>query len=163
MKKSLTSLKQTIVLLVLCTLTIGFQSCDEKAEVVTEFDLTTAQAEIEAANQNFTTLLIAGDSVGLANYYTIDARIMSAGAPSIVGRTNIQTAMASLVQSDITKIDIRIENIYGTADLIAEEGELTFFIGDEAVTVEKYIGLWKKEDGKWKLFRDISNSNSPAK
>jgi ketosteroid isomerase-like protein len=25
----------------------------------------------------------------------------------------------------------------------------------------KYIVLWKKEDGKWKLHRDISNSDLP--
>jgi ketosteroid isomerase-like protein len=26
----------------------------------------------------------------------------------------------------------------------------------------KYIVLWKKEDGKWKLFRDCYNSDLPA-
>jgi len=46
---------------------------------------------------------------------------------------------------------------------LAEEGEVTVFVGENAVAVEKYIILWKKEDGKWKLFRDIANSNSSAK
>ena len=27
---------------------------------------------------------------------------------------------------------------------------------------EKYIVLWKKAAGRWKLFRDIFNSNLPA-
>jgi ketosteroid isomerase-like protein len=165
MKKSSNLLKQTIVLLVICSLAIGFQGCNEKAEVkeetVIEFDLTTAKAEIEAANKNFMALVAAGDSVGLANCYTVDAKFMSAGVPSVVGRANIQTAMSNIVQN-ITRADLRLENIYGTADLIAEEGELTLFVGDDAVAVEKYIVLWKKEDGKWKLFRDIFNSNSPA-
>jgi len=157
---------QTIVLLVLCSFAIGFQSCEEKAEekkqTVNEFNLITAKAEIEEANKNFMALVAAGDSVGLANAYTVDAKFMSAGAPSVVGRANIQTAMSNIVQSGITRADLRLENVYGTEDLIAEEGELTLFVGDATVAVEKYIVLWKKEDGKWKLFRDIFNSNLAA-
>ena len=162
------SLKQNIVLPILCILVIGFQSCNEKTKDKTdtvaksEFNLTTAKAEIEEANKKFMALVAEGDSIGLANSYTIDAKFMSAGAPSVVGRANIQTAMSNIVQSGITGVDLRLENVFGTEDLIAEEGELTLFVGDEAVAVEKYIVLWKKEDGKWKLFRDIFNSNLPA-
>ena len=166
MKKSTIILKQTIVLFTLCILAIGFQSCDEKPKEketpVDKFDLTIAKAEIEEANNNFMALVAAGDSVGLANAYTIDAKFMSAGAPSVVGRADIQTAMSGIVKAGITGVDIRLENVYGTEDLIAEVGELTLFVGEEAVAIEKYIVLWKKEDGKWKLFRDIFNSNLPA-
>ncbi|MBK5214294.1 MAG: hypothetical protein JJE55_11615 [Flavobacteriaceae bacterium] len=88
---------------------------------------------------------------------------MNTGAPSVIGRANIQTAMSNIVKSGITGVDLRLENVYGTEDLLAEEGELTLFVGEDAVAVEKYIVLWKKEDGRWKLFRDIFNSNLPAK
>jgi ketosteroid isomerase-like protein len=120
------------------------------------FDLKVAKKEIEEANQNFM------DSVGLANSYTTDAKFMSAGAPAVVGRENIQHAMSDIVKSGITKVDLRLKEVFGTEELIAEEGELTLYVKDEAVAEEKYIVLWKKEDGKWKLFRDIFNSNLPA-
>ena len=166
MKKSSILFKQTVVLFILCFSAIGFQSCNKKLEVketpITKFDLSIAKTEIEEANKNFMALVSAGDSIGLANAYTIDAKFMSAGAPSIVGRSNIQTAMSAIFKAGITGVDIRLENVYGTADLIAEEGELTLFVGENAVGVEKYIVLWKKEDGKWKLFRDIFNSNLPS-
>lgn len=166
MKMTSGLLNQMTVLFALCSLAFGIQSCNEKPkeqeQTVNEFNLTTAKAEIEEANKNFMALVAAGDSVGLANSYTIDAKFMSAGAPSVVGRADIQTAMSNIIQSGITGVDLRLENIYGTEDLIAEEGELTLFVGDDAVAVEKYIVLWKKEDGKWKLFRDIFNSNLPA-
>jgi ketosteroid isomerase-like protein len=87
---------------------------------------------------------------------------MSAGAPSVAGRAAIQTAMSGTVQSGITSVDIRLENVYGTEDFVAEEGELTLFVAEDAVAVERYIVLWKKEDGQWILFRDIFNSNMPA-
>jgi ketosteroid isomerase-like protein len=166
MKKASRLLNQIATLLTLCSLSIGFQSCTEKPiekeVLVTEFNLTTVKAEIEEANKAFMAFVAAGDSVGLANAYTIDAKFMGAGGPSVEGRADIQTAMSNIVQAGITRVDIRLENVYGTEELIAEEGELTLFVGDDSVAVEKYIVLWKKEDGQWKLFRDIFNSNLPA-
>ena len=126
------------------------------------FDLTVAKKEIEEANRNFMDLVAKGDSVGLANAYTTDAKFMSAGAPAVVGRANIQKSMSDIVKSGITKVDLRLKEVFGTEDLIAEEGELTLYVKNDAVSEEKYIVLWKKEDGKWKLFRDIFNSNLPA-
>lgn len=126
------------------------------------FDLTVAKKEIEEANRNFMELVAKGDSVGLANSYTIDAKFMSAGTPAVAGRANIQHAMSEIVKSGITKVDLRLKEVFGTEDLIAEEGELTLYVKNEVVAEEKYIVLWKKEDGKWKLFRDIFNSNLPA-
>lgn len=131
-------------------------------ESKTPFDLTVAKKEIEEANREFMNLVAKGDSIGLANSYTADAKFMSAGAPAVVGRKNIQSAMSEIIKSGITKVDLRLKEVFGTEDLIAEEGELTLYVKDKAIAEEKYIVLWKKEDGKWKLFRDIFNSNLPA-
>lgn len=139
-------------------------SCTPKTEeaATSTFDLVTAKAEIEQANKEFMALVAAGDSVGLANAYTADAKLMSGGAPSVIGKANIQSAIRGMFESGLTGIDLRLENVYGTEDLIAEEGELTLYAGDNVIGEEKYIVLWKKEDGKWKLFRDIFNSNMPV-
>lgn len=131
------------------------------SEVKPAFDLTTARKEIEAANKNFMDLVAKGDTVGLANAYTVDAKFMMPGGPAAVGRENIQKAMAGIVMSGITKVDIRMKDVFGNEDMIAEEGELSIYVKDAVVAEEKYIVLWKKEDGKWKLFRDIYNTNLP--
>ena len=144
-------------------------SCNDKAaqknETTTksEFNLETAKTEIEEANKNFMELFAKGDSVGLANAYTVDGKVMMAAAPSAVGREKIQTVWHSMMGSGLTKAVLKTENIYGTEELLAEEGVATLFVKNETVGVEKYIVLWKKEDGKWKLFRDIFNSNLPVK
>jgi len=171
MKKSLLFIRPATAVFVMCILTVAFQSCEQPTseateeiaeEVVAAFDLETAKAEIEEANVNFAAFVAAGDSIGLANSYTIDAQFMGADAPAVKGRASIQSAMSGIIQSGITGVDIRTEEVYGTEDMLAEVGELTLFVGDAAVAVEKYIVLWKKEDGSWKLFRDIFNSNAPA-
>ena len=53
--------------------------------------------------------------------------------------------MSDIVKSRITKVDLRLNEVFGTEDLIAEEGELTLYVKNEAVAEEKYIVLWKKE------------------
>ncbi|SOE21763.1 Ketosteroid isomerase homolog [Spirosomataceae bacterium TFI 002] len=156
-------MKNTILGLTLIMVTALVISCTPKTEeaATSTFDLVTAKAEIEAANKEFMALVAAEDSVGLANSYTHDAKLMSGGAPSVIGKANIQSAIRGMFESGLTGIDLRLENVYGTEDLIAEEGELTLYAGDNVIGEEKYIVLWKKEDGKWKLFRDIFNSNMP--
>jgi ketosteroid isomerase-like protein len=146
-----------------------FSSCNKTgaSKAATEegkpnFDIALAKKEIEDANRNFMDLVAKGDSVGLANFYTEDAKFMNAGAPAVEGRANIQTAMSEIIKSGVTKVDVRTKDVFGTEGLLAEEGELTIFIKNDVVAEEKYIVLWKKEEGRWKLFRDIFNSNLPA-
>jgi len=167
MKKTTNHLKVSGLVLLLA---FAVTSCSEKKheetnEPVTksEFNLTNAKAEIEAANKEFMAFVAAGDSVGLANLYTEDAKFMSAGNPAVSGRKNIQSAMSGIIKSGITRVDLRLIDVWGTEDLLVEEGDLSLFVGDKNVSEEKYIVVWKKEEGKWKLFRDIFNSNQSAK
>ena len=163
-------MKKSTNFLVAVTLLFVFSitSCDNKTEEVTEtvaeptFDLATAKAEIEAANQGFMTAFAAGDSVGLASLYTQDGKIMMNGSPAISGRSDIQSVMSAIINSGITGVDLRTIDVWGTENLITEEGELSLFAGDTEVDQGKYIVLWKKEGGKWYLFRDIFNSNMAA-
>ena len=137
-------------------------SCNPKTEGQA-FDLNQAKTEIETVNKEFMDLFAKGDSVGLANCYTVDAKLMIAGAPAVTGRQDIQTAVHGMVNSGITKADIKTFDVWGTEALLAEEGEVLLYVKDTQVAQEKFIVLWKKEDGKWKLFRDIFNSNLPVK
>ena len=144
-------------------------SCNKKAEEATEpvveptFNLATAKAEIVAANKEFMAFFAANDSIKLASLYAEDAKFMMNGAPATSGRKNIQSVMSAIMNSGITGVDLRTIEVWGTENLVTEEGELSLFVGDTEADQGKYIVLWKKEDGKWKLFRDIFNSNlSPA-
>ena len=144
-------------------------SCNNAEKPVTSeeivkpaFDLSNARKEIDQANQAFADHIAKGDSVGLANLYTSDGKLMFAGGPSHVGRAAIQTAVSGLLKSGVTKVNLKTTDLFNSEDLLAEEGQVTIYVKDNPVADEKYIVLWKKEDGKWKLFRDISNSNLPV-
>lgn len=143
-----------------CNNTEGSKTAEVKKSTPT-FDLAVAKKEIEEADQNFMDLVAKRDSVGLANCYTTDAELMFAEAPSIIGRANIQSAFSGVMKSGITTADLKTKDVFGSQDMLAEQGVVTLYVNYKSVAEEKYIVLWKKENGTWKLFRDISNSNLP--
>jgi ketosteroid isomerase-like protein len=67
------------------------------------FDLVVAKTEIEEANRNFMQSFSKGDSVGLANCYTTDAKALVPNIPAIEGRNNIQHIFAGFIKSGVQK------------------------------------------------------------
>lgn len=142
-----------------------FLSCksEEKVETAkTTFDLATAKTEIEAANKQTMDAFAKGDSVAIANMYTDDAKLMFTGMPAANGKAAIQSVFGGIINSGVTKIELKTIDVWGTEDLLAEEGGVTIYVKDQVVGQEKFIVLWKKVGGQWKVFRDISNSDAPA-
>ncbi|MBJ6367817.1 YybH family protein [Snuella sedimenti] len=158
----------TLIILALFSLS-AINSCNKKEEepkqtvIEPTFNLTVAKAEIVDANKEFMKRFAASDSIGLSNLYSMDAKFMMNGAPAIIGRENIQSTLSSIMASGISSVKLITIDVWGTENFITEEGELSLFIGEDEVDQGKYMVLWKKEDGKWKLFRDIFNSNQAAK
>ena len=147
-----------ILILLFCATSCNTPRIENK----TSFDLANTKKEIEEAGRNFMALVAKGDSVGLANCYTTDAKFMGSNSPAVSGRTKIQSVVASIINSGVTKFDLRLTEVWGTEELIAEEGEFTLATKEGTqLDKGKYIVLWKKEDGKWKLFRDCFNSDLP--
>ena len=155
----------TVTLLLAFTIISCNKKVEETKEVVIEpsFNLTTAKAEIVEANKEFMKLFSAIDSVGLSNLYTQDAKFMMNGAPAISGKESIQSTISAIMNSGVSSVNLTTIDVWGTENLIAEEGGLSLFVGDDEVDQGKYVVLWKKVDGKWKLFRDIFNSNLSPK
>ena len=112
------------------------------------FDLANAKKEIEAANLAITEFVAKGDSVG--------------NIPSIKGKDKLINFWSGFAQSG-AKIKLTTVEVWGDENFIAEEGLLEINTKEGAqIDKGKYICLWKKEAGKWKLHRDMSNSDLPA-
>jgi len=127
------------------------------------FDLVAARKEIDSANRNFMDLIRKGDSVGLANAYTVDAQMMAPNAPAAAGRKNIQTMISYLLNMGVGSLGFTTTGLWGDENMLIEEGIDSAMSKDgKVIDKGKYIVLWKKEEGKWKLFRDCFNSDWPA-
>jgi len=164
MKYSTKYLTLVAVPVLLISFIIGCkENVEEKTEteIVTEtpFDLASVKEEIEAANNEFKAFIAAVDSVGLSNLYTKDTKLMMNGAPAILGKENVQSTFSGIMNSGITSVDLNTIEVWGTSDLITEEGEYVLYAGEDQADHGKYIVLWKNVDGKWKLHRDIFNTD----
>ncbi len=145
-------------------------SCNpgDKAEIeksASAFDMAQGKASILQGNQSFMKAFKAGDSTGVANNYTTDGKIMPANSPAIVGRDNIQHFISSIMSGGIKDFQLVSINIWGDSSILAEEGSYKIADStDNQVDRGKYIVLWKKESGNWKMFRDIwtSDISEPA-
>ena len=146
-------------------------SCSDKSSSSTEaekkttessFDLAAARKSVEEANQSLSDFLKKGDSTGFASLYCSDAKMMGPEGPPAIGRDAIKSAIGGLYQMGISGASLKTTDVWGSDALIGEEGTylLSFSDGKE-FDHGKYIVLWKMEDGKWKLFRDIWNTDIP--
>ncbi|HMK17525.1 MAG TPA: DUF4440 domain-containing protein [Chitinophagaceae bacterium] len=167
-------MKQLLTFLVIFSIpSVLFISCADKASesgtnTVTEkemkpFDLTAAKTAIDASNAEFGNLISKVDSVGLAALYTSDGKFMAPNMPAFSGRANIQSGFSGMFsQTGPIGLKLTSNEVWGNEEMVSEVGSysMTDKSGKE-IDKGKYIVLWKMEDGKWKIHRDVFNSDMP--
>jgi len=125
------------------------------------FDLANAKKEIEAADQAICSAIVKGDSVGAANAYSKDGKLMLNNMPSITESAKIASFWGGFSKL-AGNISLTTIEVWGDENYITEEGLFEVKSKDgKSIDKGKYIVVWKKEDGKWKIHRDLSNTDLP--
>ena len=103
-----------------------------------------------------------GDSIAMAAHYASDAIVMPSNSEPIKGN-DIVKFWGSVVRMGVKDLKLNITDISGDGDVYAETGTLELF-GANNISLDKgkYVVVWKKENGNWKMYRDIWNSNLPV-
>ncbi|WP_338356571.1 YybH family protein [Yeosuana marina] len=146
---------RTSIFLAILVVSIFITSCNhkvpEKNPETNQTDLATLEKEIEVRLREYESYLKNGDSIALGNMYTEDAEII----PSTIGRNNITKAFGNMIRDSITGSSFKTTKIWGNAQLLVEEGAGTWYhTNGTAVGSGRYLLVWKKDDGKWKILRD---------
>ncbi|TXE11208.1 YybH family protein [Algoriphagus aquimarinus] len=133
---------------------IFITSCNEKignkALESNQTDISTLEKEIELRLREYERHLLNGDSIALGNMYTEDAEII----PSRVGREDIISAFGNLIRDSISG-SFNTTKIWGNDQLIVEDGTGTWnYPNGEVYSSGRYLLIWKKDDGEWKILRD---------
>ena len=118
---------------------------------------------IESADEVFMETFRKGDAAGLAALYTEEGQLMPPNADFQTGGQAIQAFWQGAMDAGITEARIQIREVEAHGDTAIEVGEYTLH-GEVGVQLDvgKYIVIWKREGGQWKLHRDIFNSSLPA-
>ena len=117
------------------------------------------KAEIDAANAKWIALFDKGDFDGVAQLYTADAVALPPGAPMVTGRAAIGKMWKGLAEHvgrpKLTTVAVKrfgaaAAREIGTFRLMTKDASPKEVSG-------KYLVVWEKVKGEWKLAADIWN------
>ena len=158
-------------------------ACTVKKEAATTTDTAAAKAppgamavdegavrrSIDSANTRFVDALTRGDTAGAFANYAADAVVMLPNQGAWRGADAVRKGFAGfLSQASLKAGHFTTDDVMVLGDVVLETGhyELTLVPkkGKEIKDKGKYLTAWKRQsDGSWKIVRDISNSDLPAK
>ncbi|MBX3703092.1 MAG: DUF4440 domain-containing protein [Steroidobacteraceae bacterium] len=102
------------------------------------------------------------DAAGLAALYTEDAQVLPPDAEIVSGRAAIQEFHARTNPPGSAGIEIATVETLVFGDYAYRQGSFRLKGPGGAVSGGKFIELWKKSDGKWRIHREIWSANAPA-
>lgn len=126
------------------------------------FDIVPVKAHIIEMNKSYSERFMTNDSAFYLSRYCTDAEVYSPNVPAVKGREAIRKFFYNDGNNKDAKIELPAGNFYGNEEMVVEEGNYNFPDGKGgSVDKGKFIAIWKQEDGKWKLFREIWNTDMP--
>ncbi len=144
------------LLLVMGTAPAAWGGAREKVEQVLQ--------QITAANRAFEEAVRKGDVEGIASAYTPEAIAMPPDAPMAKGRENIKQLWGSAIRDGLKTIRLETLDLEVVGDTAYEVGRATLSLEPKSATpttaVVKYVVVWKKVKGQWRLHRDIWNAKA---
>lgn len=120
------------------------------------------RAAIEAEGKKFTAALKKGDAAALAAMYTADAKAFPPNGEITAGRAALQEMWKGAIDSGMRDLSFTVLEVEKKGDIAYEVGKYSVKGSDgKEIDAGKYLVLWKKEGGTWRLYRDIWNSSMP--
>jgi uncharacterized protein (TIGR02246 family) len=122
------------------------------------------RAAIEANNKKFfIDAAPKGDAALLAGVYTDDAVAYPANSEPVKGRAALQAMWKSVFDAGIAGFELKTEEVESAGDIAWETGTYAMKLKDGKVADRgKYVVIWKRVGGEWKLHRDIWTTSLPV-
>jgi len=126
-----------------------------------DFDKGWAKSFIDSINLRFSNEIAAGDSVALASHYWQDAQLLLDNSEPVNG-DKIINAWGEAIRFGMKSMNFTTTDLKGGPNFIIETGSYEMKL-DKNLVIEKgkYIVVWEKRNGDWKLYRDIGSTSMP--
>lgn len=121
------------------------------------------RSTIEAADRLFEAAFGRGDAAGVAELYTATAQIFPPQSDAISGRQAIQGFWQAVMNAGVRTGQLVTVEVSSQGDSVYEVGQYTLkAANDQIVDRGKYVVIWQRDGGTWKLHRDIWNTSISA-
>lgn len=148
-------------------LAICFSACQSAKDAndagSSSFNLDSVKMHIADMNKVYTKRFTTSDRAFFEERYTKDAAVYPPNERAIVGIDSIAKYFYVGDGMDM-QMEFPQSNIFGNGDYVVEDGTYNFPSPDgsgASLDKGKFMAVWKQEDGKWKLYREIWNSDMP--
>jgi ketosteroid isomerase-like protein len=142
-----------------CGLALLVLGCNQQQKPT--FDLTAMKKIIKEKNNEFTKAHITKDSIAMVDIFTQDAKVFPPNSDAVIGRPAIAVLTSQYLKLDIKEFSEETTAFYGNEDYLIDEGNY-YFRYDNTIEKGKYLNVWRKEDGNWKIYTNMWNTNMPA-
>ena len=127
------------------------------------FDSIEMKKIIDEKTNKFTQAHITKDTAYLNNIFTQDAKAYPPNSDIVTGRVAISAVNSEWVNYGIKEFSEESTSFYGNEDYLIDEGKYYLRYGEnDIIDKGKYINIWKKENGDWKIYSNIWNTSLPA-
>lgn len=124
--------------------------------------LSAVRTIITEKNARFTRAHVTGERAIIDTMFTLDARSLPPGTDPVVGRSAIAELTTQYLQAGVSEFHEETVDFYGNDAMVIDQGNYRMVYGKEKVVEQgKYLNVWKKVDGDWKIYSNIWNTNAP--
>ncbi len=122
-----------------------------------------AAAAIASVNERIVRAYEERDAAAAAACYTADGKLMVPRAEPHVGPAAIEASIRTSFAAGIARLRLETVVLEASGDTAWEEGIFEVFdAAGSSLDLGKYIVIWKREGGGWRIARDIMSSNRSA-
>lgn len=119
--------------------------------------------EVRSAVQNFEQNFASGNAQGIASLYASDGSLFPPGAGIQKGTNAIQNFWQMVMNMGIKTAHLETLEVEQEGETAIEVGQYELGGADgQRIDQGKYIVIWKREDGQWKLHKDIWNTSQSS-
>jgi len=144
------------IVVTLISITGCQQQTTDTKPVSEEFNMQEAKSFIDSINTKFSEQIKNGDSMALASHYATDAAILLPKSEPIKGK-DMLSAWGSMLRAGTEETTFQTIDLIGSNDFLIETGYISTKGSDNSIYKSKYLVVWKKQNGEWKLYRDMIN------
>jgi uncharacterized protein (TIGR02246 family) len=142
-------------LLVIATFAQDQKTSSEKKTANSSF-----RAEVDKISRAFEAASAKKDSAAIAQMYHSQAHMLGGNMPAAVGRDQIQKAWQGVFDANFADLKLLTESVERHGDILVELGRYSATMAGKP-DHGKYVVLYKKEGGAWKLWVDSFSSDAP--